>query len=594
MCCDPGRRRAVKRPLRGPAEQGAAAASTQHIGRLYHLSSARFGRISPFSGGANGTFAVSQPSANNRTPPAGPLVAASDSLGRPWRRRLVLAAGWSVISLALLVWALSRLTIDRSRSAEAPGANLQSLWVYWITAASCWIGLTALLMALRGEGRDMGIPPSTLRLRSRLLPALIVLGVAIAARAVVLMVHEPSLSDDVYRYVYDGRNLAHGLNPYAITPLERTTALASGEEERWAGERELLKLLVYPEITTPYLPLSQYVFGGLGIACERGRWTSPSASARVFRSGFVIIEIGLMLVLVAALRARDLSAWWLALYAWHPLPVSEFAGSGHQDVIGIALMAGALLVMSRASPGQARGYVKSAAAIAGAVMVKPLALLVAPIILRRSLWRAWIASGMVGAIVCIALALPLRFWPGAAPYEAWKATADWMAEKAAHFGGVYEPVLCMVRHAMPDGAHRAPGFNLEQEWLARKVCLGAFTVAFIVILLRVKDAWRAAAATLLALTLCSTTAHPWYLLWAFALCPLAGGAMSWTLWTYALAITLGYVVFVTGKGHALGVEWTVAPWMIALAYIPVLIALVVDVWVHVRRARATPQAAEVH
>jgi alpha-1,6-mannosyltransferase len=530
---------------------------------------------------------VSQPSANNRLPPADHLAAASGSLSAPGRLCFALATGWSAISLALLVWTLSRLTIDRSRSVEAPEINLQSLWPYWVAAASCWIGLTALWMALLGEERGAGPRASHLGLRSWVSPALIVLGVAIAARATVLIVHEPSLSDDVYRYVYDGRNLAHGFNPYLETPIERTTALASGGEERWTGERELLRLLAYPEISTPYLPLSQYVFGGLGVICERGGWTSPSSSARVFRCGFVVIEIGLMLVLLAALRTRGLSAWWLALYAWHPLPVSEFAGSGHQDVIGIVLLAGALLVMSRANLGQARGYVKSAAALAGATMIKPLALLAGPIMLRKSPPRSWMFSMLVGAIVCIALALPLRFWPGAAPYETWKATADWMAEKAAHFGGVYEPVLCILRHAMPDGAHRAPGFNLEQEWLARKICLVIFALAFIVILLRVKDAWRATAAAVLALTLCSTTAHPWYLLWAFALAPLA---MNWTLWTYALTITLGYVVFVTGKGHALGVEWTVAPWMIALAYIPVLIALVADGCAHVRRAHAQPPA----
>ena len=45
-----------------------------------------------------------------------------------------------------------------------------------------------------------------------------------------------------------------------------------------------------------------------------------------------------MLVLTCVLRTRDWSPWWLALYAWHPLALDGFAASGHQDVIGIALM----------------------------------------------------------------------------------------------------------------------------------------------------------------------------------------------------------------------------------------------------------------
>lgn len=521
-------------------------------------------------------------------------------------RPLVRAMAWSAVSLAAVVWTLSVLKIDRSGSDAAHAANLRHLWPYWLASASCWIGLTLLWLSLRRDGGGSG---SGAGLRAResqpilderprrpaLLSAqaLIVFAVAITARIVVLIAHEPSLSDDVYRYVYDGRNLAHGLNPFLTDPDDRIAALAGGAAENWTGERDLLRLLAYPEITTPYLPLSQYVFATLGWVCERGGWVSPLDSARVFRIGFTAIEIGLMLVLLAALRRHAMSPWWLALYAWHPLPLSEFAGSGHQDVIGIALLAGVLLACGH--PGQARGYVRIvawAALLGGSMMVKPLALLAAPLIVRTRPLRAWIitalVAGVVGAIVCLLLALPLRFLPGQPPYAAWKTTADWMTEKAAHFAGLYEPMLCVVRHKMTGGPNPKPGFNLDQEWLARKICWWTFVGVGIVILLRARNAWRATAALLLALTLCSTTCHPWYLLWALALFPLGG---CWTLWAYSLTIAWGYVVFVTGKGHAFAVEWTVAPWAIAAAYIPVAVAIFVDVTLHVRRARAKPQAA---
>ena len=59
---------------------------------------------------------------------------------------------------------------------------------------------------------------------------------------------------------------------------------------------------------------------------------------------FVGFELVMMALLVLALRSTKRSAWWLALYAWHPLPLTEIAASGHQDIIGIALIVAALLV----------------------------------------------------------------------------------------------------------------------------------------------------------------------------------------------------------------------------------------------------------
>ena len=71
-----------------------------------------------------------------------------------------------------------------------------------------------------------------------------------------------------------------------------------------------------------------------------------SSSARAFRVGFVVIELAMMLIMVAVLKRAGRSAWWAALYAWHPLPISELAGSGHQEVIGVACLVGSLAIFT--------------------------------------------------------------------------------------------------------------------------------------------------------------------------------------------------------------------------------------------------------
>jgi hypothetical protein len=500
-------------------------------------------------------------SANIRTRTQMPETGAAPS------RSVIVAATWSAMALAAVCWALAALSIDRSGSSEAAAHNLRSLWPYWLASAMGWTGLTLLWRSLRNKSAPMAMFGRTTS---------VILGIAMAARLAVLIVHEPALSDDVYRYVFDGRNLAHGLNPYLTLPADRMNALDRGAPEHWRGESALVNLVAFPEVTTPYFPLSQYVFGSLGVACEWGGWASPSASARVFRAAFTLLELALMLVLAGALRSAGLSAWWLALYAWHPLPLGEIAGSGHQDVVGITLMVIALALASGANAGRLRWRaIGWAAPLAGAAMVKPVAGIGAVMSLRRAPVGAWMLCAVVALIVWFVLAMPLRWMPGQPAFAAWRGTADWMAEKSAHFGGVYEPVLLVVRHAMPDGPQREPGFNLRQERTARRVCAGLFATTMVVVWLRWRDRWPASAIALTAMTLCAATSFPWYLLWAFALFVI-GGAGGWTLWVYSLTISWGYVVFTGGKGHALGLEWTVTPWMLAAAYIPVLLAIATD------------------
>ena len=85
--------------------------------------------------------------------------------------------------------------------------------------------------------------------RGRHAPAglLAVLSVALAAR-LALLPTSPSLSDDIYRYIWEGRVVAHGFDPYRLEPLAdalrplRDARLfrswpRSTRRSRWRGSR---------------------------------------------------------------------------------------------------------------------------------------------------------------------------------------------------------------------------------------------------------------------------------------------------------------------------------------------------------------------
>jgi hypothetical protein len=309
------------------------------------------------------------------------------------------------------------------------------------------------------------------------------------------------------------------------------------------------------------------VFGAIGLTIGK-RWSDPASSARAFRIGFLLIELAMMLTMFAVLKRAGRSAWWAALYAWHPLPISELAGSGHQEVIGVACLVGSLALFTTA-PGK---NMRWTALLALSALGKPISLPAGAIMLRGRPLRDWFACAGIGAVVIVAcIAPPWLIWGDhGLAYQNWRATVEELGARFSHFSGVYEAVLAGVRHAVP-AAGKVLGFSIRPEWLARTVCLALFAAAAIVIFLSRLNAWRATCLTLFALVLLATVAYPWYLLWAFALFPMADRR---ALWVLSLTLPWGYAAW---ADH---VHRKVPPWLLAVAYAPVLIAVAWDVARH--------------
>ena len=452
----------------------------------------------------------------------------------PGRRSLPLTISLTCAALTLggVAVTLARLHLDPLASVDAAQTNLRMLWPFWIASALCWAALTWLWVVVRHE------PPAGGRR-----PVLLVIGVAVAARVIVLAAGEPALSDDVYRYAFDGGNLAHGVNPYTVRPQDRLDDPAFAE--RWSGEAALLPRLNNPRMTTIYLPTSQWVFAA-----------TPSSSTRVYRAVFTVFDVAVIGLILVGLARAGRSAWWAALYAWHPLPLAEIAGSGHQEGLGVALLVGMLLLADR-FPGRVWVWTSL---LAAAALVKPVVLPVAAFALKGQRWRAWVLSLAIGAVVCTTIAAPLWFTDGGEPIRHLMETADRFRLKWAHFGSVYEPLLWSIETVRPDWG------NDRQEILARRICT-AFVAAVIAGLWwrGPPSLWGRTRLLLLAMVLLSPTAHPWYLLWALAMVPMAPGAATWIA---SLTLSWGYVAWahVAADGTA---GWGVSPRIMLVAYAPI-------------------------
>ncbi len=205
-----------------------------------------------------------------------------------------------------------------------------------------------------------------------------VLGLAAIMRAI--LVFSPPHSTDIYRYVWDGRVQADGINPYRYIPED--PALAHLRDD---GD-------IYPHINrrsyapTIYPPTAQIVFAAVA---QIGQ-TVPMMKAAML--AFEALAIWAILML---LRARSLPIAYIALYVWHPLPLWEIAGSGHVDIVGVALLLITLLLAERGNRLVA-GF-----ALGAAFLAKYLPLALAPAIWRRWDWK--LPAGFAAAVLLLSM-----------------------------------------------------------------------------------------------------------------------------------------------------------------------------------------------
>lgn len=287
----------------------------------------------------------------------------------------------------------------------------------------------------------------------------------------------PSLSDDGYRYLWDGAMTADGRNPYGATPRE---ALEEGFEPPVP-----LRLLNSPDYASVYPPVSQALFAlamGLGKTFEGGWW--------VWKLLLLSIEVGGLAVLLRWVRPQH-----LALYAWHPVTVIEIAGQGHTEGLAIGFLSAMLAALLGHRPWRAG----VALAFAGWVKLWPFALAA---LVRRRRVRTW------AAVVLSSLVLALPWAAG--------VDAEGVRQSLALYGGTFD------FYSAPYTVVKSILWPFVGETSGR-VAAGALGIgsllALSVIALSIRRIPRRVSLGVLTVTLVSTTLHPWHLLpalWAVA------------------------------------------------------------------------------
>ncbi|WP_019873905.1 glycosyltransferase 87 family protein [Sporichthya polymorpha] len=211
---------------------------------------------------------------------------------------------------------------------------------------------------------------------------------------VVAVGYSPTTTDDFWRYLWDGKVQAAGIDPYRYVPLDPALAHLRDDE------------LFPPDPRTPEQAAEATAFGRTDVCTTRGvshdcTWINRPHVRTIYppvaEGGFLLLHVaspdehrvrtlqvtlGALAVAVTAALAwarqragRDPRAavWW----AWCPVVWLEGANNAHIDVLGVLLLVGALGLLA------GRRLVAGGALFGAAVAVKLVPVLLVPALLVR-------------------------------------------------------------------------------------------------------------------------------------------------------------------------------------------------------------------
>jgi alpha-1,6-mannosyltransferase len=330
----------------------------------------------------------------------------------------------------------------------------------------------------------------------------------------------PTLSDDPYRYHWDGQIQLAGYNPYIASP----DTLALGAHVTPLGHA-----LPAHDMPNIYPPLAETVF-------KMAARYLPGTIA--FKLPFFFADLLAVFLLAGCLRSSTNRNFRLAIYAWNPLVIVEFAGTGHSDALALAALLAALLII-RSRIGV------STILLAAAALLKVFPATLFPLWLRRAGWPRTRISWATG-IGSAALAA-ICFWPYRTALAQIPAT---LAYFSAHWQDNNASLFSILR-AFSGNADWAAGIG---EGIV--VALALWAAA------RRMEPERAAYLIFGAILMLTPNAYPWYFTWIIPfLCFFPNPA--WLLLT--ILQFLSYHVLI---GYRILGEWHWSPLMIWLEYAP--------------------------
>ncbi len=345
-------------------------------------------------------------------------------------------------------------------------------------------------------------------------------GLILILKIFLIFLH-PVGSDDYYRYIWDGKVQAHGINPYKYAPSD--SALIN------LHSADLPKKVNYPGMKTIYPPLGENLF-----------------YLAYLISGDSFIGLKLLLLLFdmltiwgiyLILKKLKLPAKNILIYILCPLPIFQFIIDAHVDGFGLPLLLFAIYFYLN------KNKIISYVFLGLSFCIKPVGLIFIPILfLNEKNFVEKLKAVLLPIIICGLYYVPYIF--KGSPFQALITfTENWT------FNGIVFDLLDSFIH---------------NNQATRLICGILLIISYFPVIFSKRDLLTKIYLSFFLLMIFSPVVHPWYISWLIILLPFI------TRWSGILYASLISLTSFTILNYHLNGLWKEYPLVLALEYAPVI------------------------
>ena len=389
-------------------------------------------------------------------------------------------------------------------------------------------------------------------------------GVAFTAR-LVFIVTLPGLSQDFYRFLWDARLLAQGINPYLQTvqsfidqglqPVAQSDALYKGMGALNAGHY------------TNYPPINQLFFLISG-------WLSPNSilgGAVVLRLTIILADLGILYFGSKLLKSLKLPRHFIFWFILNPFVIIEFSGNLHFESVMLFFFMWALYLLHN------KHWAWAAVLIGVSISVKLLPLLLLPLLLtyfntkdlKEASFLHRIASINIKTLVCFYGIVILTILVTFLPFLSIEFITNFLNTIGLWFQNFEfnASVYYIIRWI----GFQTIGWNIIGTVGKILPIVVVLSILAIATFKRIETTAQLLVAMLFAVSvyfLLSTTVHPWY---------VATPLLLSVFTRYRFAIVWSLLVMLSYSAY--GEEFNENLWLVAVEYLVVIGMAVYEIWI---------------
>ncbi len=330
----------------------------------------------------------------------------------------------------------------------------------------------------------------------------------------------PGLSDDFYRFIWDGMLWHEGIHPFAYTPSELIASGYLSDNPIWAT---LFHSMNSPEYHTVYPPVAQ----GLFYLATLGQPENIYQPVLIMKVFMVIAAAASLLLLTRLLSKYKKPLTLVAWYALNPLAILELSGNLHLEGLALPFLLWAIYNIG------SKKFISGFSGISFAILVKLNPAIALPILWKSIGWKRGLVY-VIGVTVVSGGTLILIITP-----DVLSGMASSLDLYFRHF-----EFNASLYYLLREAGYLFKGYNIIAGAGPALALVGGLSILAYSLISKASLP-RAVIFIYMIFWATATTVHPWYIIPMVALAPVAGlrFPLVWSLlifFTYAGYTVEGY------------------------------------------------------